>query len=185
MPTRKSAAPLSMTDSAVATKTGKTWPQWFAVLDKAKGTTLTHGEIAALLGARHDVGPWWRQMITVEYERARGMRAKHQTASGFQMSSTRTIAASAIELFDAWIDPARRRTWLGAVKLEVRTTHPPRKLRLLWNDGSTVEAHFLPKPAGKTQLTVSQTKLADAKSVARMKTFWSARLTKLRDVVGR
>ncbi|MDQ6831240.1 MAG: DUF4287 domain-containing protein [Gemmatimonadota bacterium] len=172
-----------MSDTAIATKTGKTWPQWFSAIDKAKGTTLTHQEIVALLRDRHGVGSWWQQMITVGYERARGMRVKHQTASGFQMSSTKTIAAPAAELFAAWTDITRRRKWLGALKLDVRTAHPPRKMRIGWKDGSIVEAHFLPKPGGKTQVTVSHTKLADAESVTRMKEFWKARLARLKQAV--
>ena len=39
-----------MSDAAVQAKTGKTWPEWFAVLDKAGAAKMTHKEIAAHLG---------------------------------------------------------------------------------------------------------------------------------------
>jgi hypothetical protein len=169
-----------MSDDAVKAKTGKTWPEWFAILDKAKATTMTHRDIVALLGAKHDVGSWWRQMITVAYERARGMREKHQTSKGFQMSSTKTIAAPSAALFDAWTDDARRRAWLGPAKLTIRKTNAKKNVRITWKDGSTVVAHFIPKGADKTQVTVDHEGLSGAAAVAEMKQFWTARLARLK-----
>ena len=54
-----------MSDEAVKAKTGKTWKEWFAILDKAGATKLTHQEIVKLLNTNHGVGPWWQQMVTV------------------------------------------------------------------------------------------------------------------------
>ena len=54
---------------------------------------LGHKGIVALLSEHHRVGPWWRQMITVAYEQERGLREKHQTPEGFQISVSKTIAA--------------------------------------------------------------------------------------------
>ena len=34
---------------------------------------MNHKQIVALLYAKHNVGPWWQQMVTVTYEQARGL----------------------------------------------------------------------------------------------------------------
>jgi hypothetical protein len=63
--TKKSAR---MSDAAVQAKTGKTWDEWFKILDKAGGKKMNHKEIVAYLSEKYGVGPWWRQMVTVTYE---------------------------------------------------------------------------------------------------------------------
>jgi len=57
-----------MSDEAVKAKTGKTWKQWFALLDKAGAQKLTHKAIVKYLSEKQNVGPWWCQMVTVTYE---------------------------------------------------------------------------------------------------------------------
>ncbi len=170
-------------DAAVKTTTGKTWRQWFSALDKAGAKRLTHPKIATLLATEHGVGPWWSQMITVAYERARGMREKHETASGFQMSSTKTIAAPIGDAYRAWTDEARRRAWLGRPKMTVRRQNARKSVLITWSDGTNVELHFIAKGPTKTQVTVSHTKLGGAGAVATMKTFWKARLERLKSAV--
>ena len=50
-----------MSDAAVMAKTGKTWDQWFALLDKAGAARLGHREIVKLAANIGEAGPWWRQ----------------------------------------------------------------------------------------------------------------------------
>jgi Domain of unknown function (DUF4287) len=80
-----------MSDEAVKAKTGKTWKEWFAILDKAGAKKMTHQEIVQLLHTKHDVGPWWVQMVTVTYEQQSGMRQNHERPDGFQISVSRTL----------------------------------------------------------------------------------------------
>ena len=63
-----------MSDAAVKAKTGKDWAGWFGALDKAGAANLNHPQIARLLHEKHGVAGWWSQMVTVEYELARGLR---------------------------------------------------------------------------------------------------------------
>ena len=60
----KTGVHLKIASEAVKAKTGKTWAQWFAVLDKARGQAMSHKEIVAVLEKTHDIGPcggrWWR-----------------------------------------------------------------------------------------------------------------------------
>jgi len=70
MPKKVEKTP-GISDDAVKTKTRKGWQQWFKILDDAKANQLSHKEIAEFLAANYgkDVGPWYQQMITVQYER--------------------------------------------------------------------------------------------------------------------
>ena len=68
LPTDKPAGGISA--AAVKKATGKTWKQWFAILDRGKSSTKKHKEIAAWLSAKYpDVGGWWCQMFTVAVAR--------------------------------------------------------------------------------------------------------------------
>src|SRR5512134_2277217 len=103
--TETPAEPKRMSDEAVRAKTGRIWPEWFAILDAAGAQQMTHQQIVAYLHNEHGVGPWWQQMVTVTYEQARGMRAKHQMPDGYQVSVSKTIAAPAAALYELCIDP--------------------------------------------------------------------------------
>src|SRR5437870_5555573 len=132
-----------MSDAAVQTGTGKTWIEWFALLDAAGAHKMNHKQIVALLYAKHNVGPWWQQMVTVTYEQARGLREKHETPAGYQISVSKTIAVPVRALFKAWADEKIRRRWLRDHNFTVRKATPARSMRITWVDGKTnVEAMF-------------------------------------------
>lgn len=169
-----------MSDEAVRAKTGKTWPEWFAILDAASAAKMTHQEIVAYLHTKHGVGPWWQQMVTVTYEQARGLRAKHQTSSGYQISCTKTVAASAADVFAAWQDPRARGRWLKETGLVIRTATPAKSLRITWGDGKTnLEVNLYPKGEDRCQVSVQHNKLADADAAERMKAYWGDALDRL------
>ena len=65
-----------ISSEAVHAKTGKTWPEWFAVLDKAGASGWPHKDIATHLHDKCGCPDWWSQMVTVGYEQARG-RKRH------------------------------------------------------------------------------------------------------------
>ncbi len=170
-----------MSDEAVKSKTGKNWKEWFAILDKAGAKKMTHQEIATYLYSKQGVGPWWTQMVTVTYEQERGMREKHQRPEGFQISVSRTIAAPLTKLFRAFANEKQRTAWLGEEGLVVRKSTANKTMRVTWNDGKTsLEIYFLPKDDNKSQVVVQHSKLPDAKSSARMKTYWANALDRLR-----
>src|SRR6185503_7619402 len=108
----KATAP-RMSDEAVKAKTGNGWAEWFKLLDQGGAKKMTHQEIVALLNSKHGVGPWWQQMVTVTYEQARGLRAKHEKPAGYEISVSRTIAASVSKVFKAWQNEKTRNNWLS------------------------------------------------------------------------
>ena len=172
-----------MSDEAVEFKTGKNWSRWFKHLDAAGGKKMTHQEIAAHLSDQHGVRPWWTQMIAVTYEQARGLRDKHQKPAGYEISVSRTIDAPIAKAFHAWTDEKTRKKWLAA-NLTIRKATPNKSIRITWEDGKTsVAAGFLPKGSAKCQVVAQHSKLADAKTAAKMKTFWGAALDGLKEVI--
>lgn len=174
----------SFSDPAVQKATGKNWSQWFSVLDKAGARKMTHQEIVRLLSSKHKCRSWWRQMVTVEYERARGLRAKHETASGFHAGRSITLGVPIGKVFDAWQDAATRRRWLKDPDFTVRKANVNKSMRITWGDGTTnVEAMFYPKGAKKSLLTVDVTRLANAKAVAQWKSYWGDVLAKLKSLL--
>ena len=180
MPTPAKTKSTSMSDAAVKAKTSKTWPQWFSILDKVGGKKMTHKQLVAALSDQHDVGPWWQQTIAVEYERARGLRANHQTVSGYSISRSKTLNVPVARAFKAWNDKPARSRWMTHDGFTVRKATANRSMRITWIDGTTnVEVMFYPKSDAKCQVTVQHSKLSDAKTAAKMKNFWGDQLDRL------
>jgi hypothetical protein len=170
-----------MSDEAVKTKTGKVWKEWFAILDHAGAAKMTHQEIANHLHTKHDVPPWWTQMVTVTYEQERGRRNKHQRPDGYQISVSRTINTPLGKLFKFVADEKNRSEWLDQKGLVVRKTTANKTMRVTWSDGKqNLEFYFVPKGDKKSQLVVQHGKIPDAITAARMKTYWSKALNRLR-----
>ena len=172
-----------MSDEAVASKTGKTWSQWFKTLDAAGAKKMTHQEIAGHLSAKEGVGSWWTQMVAVTYEQARGLRDKHQKPAGYEISISRTMAAPVSKAFKAWTDEKTRQQWLPSSRT-IRKATANKSLRVTWEDGKTsLAVAFLAKGAEKSQVVAQHSKLPDAKAAAKMKKFWSAALDRLKEVL--
>jgi uncharacterized protein YndB with AHSA1/START domain len=164
----------------VKAKTGKDWAEWFRILDEAGAQQMNHKQIVAYLVEQHQVEAWWRQMVTVTYEQARGLRAKHEVTGGFQVSRSRTLAAPAIRVFAAWEEAGQREQWLRDAGLTVRKATPPKSLRITWGDGETrLDVELYPKGEGKTQVTVQHSGLKDAAQAEQMKTYWAEALSRL------
>ncbi len=166
-------------DAAVRKATGKPMRHWFAVLDRAGAKAMDHGAIVAVLAKARGISGWWQQMITVAYERARGLRKKYETTTGFTASGSKTVAVPLDQLYDAWTDPAKQRVWLGVPTPDVRTSQPGRSLRLTWHDGTWVIVGFTDKGEGKSQVAVSHERLPNSKSANKYRTFWKEALERL------
>lgn len=171
-----------MSDEAVEAKTGKTWSRWFKHLDAAGAKKMTHQEIVAHLRDKHEVRPWWQQMVAVTYEQARGLREVHEKPSGYEISASRTIAASTRKAFKAWIDDKTRKLWLPA-NFSIRKSTANKTIRITWGDGTDVVVGFYPKGESKCQVVAQHGKLKDAKAGTKMKLFWADALDRLRELL--
>jgi hypothetical protein len=101
-----------ISDEAVLKATGKNWLEWFALLDKAGAQKMKHIDIARMLSEKYlgksgavnvaTNSGWWAQMVTVEYERARGLRKINEQADGFSVSVHKTFPCSVTSLQKKW-----------------------------------------------------------------------------------
>ncbi|MBI2171563.1 MAG: DUF4287 domain-containing protein [Chloroflexi bacterium] len=182
--TANASAGKRMSDAAVKAKTGKTWPEWFAVLNGAGAERMTHQEIVAYLAQKHGVGPWWQQMVTNTYEKELGRRALHQMPEGYQVSVSKTFAAPVGALFNAWQEGEVRRRWLPEAEFTVTRATPGKSLRIAWLDGTRVEVNLYARGEGKAQMTVQQSKLPTAEAAEQAKAFWREAVGRLGAVVG-
>jgi hypothetical protein len=177
---------LLVADTSMQRATGKGHAEWFAVLDAWGATSHTHTEIARWLSETQATSGWWSQNITVSYERARGMRGRHQMARGFSIGVTRTVATDPDAALTAFTSVAERRRWLPDAPLRQRPTRAALIARFDWPDPpSRVVVSIVPKGAGKATVVVGHELLPDAESAERLKTAWRAWLGDLKAVLER
>jgi hypothetical protein len=160
-----------MSDSAVSSKTGRTWAEWVRILDAAGAAAMPHREIAKHV-ASLGTPSWWTQMVTVGYERIRGLRAKGQLRGGsYQVSRSRTFPVPVETLFDAFANARRRRRWLP-VRVTVRTARPHRSLRMNWEGGTLALFGFTAKGSAKSAVAVEHQKLPDRAAADALRKSW-------------
>jgi len=172
-----------VSDITVQEKTGKTWDEWFQILDSAGYASMNHKRIVAFLADNYPIEAWWQQQVTVAYEQARGMRQKHQTPAGFQVSSSKTLNVPVSELYAAWMDETVRSKWLPEQTFTIRKATLDKSLRITWPDGSYLDVYFYPKGDTKSQVAVQQSRLESAERVAQAKQFWAQALSRLKGIL--
>lgn len=170
-----------VSEAKLLVATGKSWDEWFAILDRWGATTHSHIEIARYLADELAVPMWWTQSITVEYERARGMRVKYQRPDGvFAVSSSKTVAAPVWEVYAAVVDDNRRAAWLTDGKMMFRTGTDLRSAHFDWDGGPTrVHVWFVDKGGSKTTVAVEHERLDGPEEAETAKAAWKARLAAL------
>ncbi len=171
-----------MSDEAVRKKTGRTWAEWVAALDGAGAGRLSHRDIARHLAAEHGVGDWWAQMVTVGYERIRGLRDVGQRrGGGYDAGKSRTFPVDVSTLYRMFADAGLRKSWLREGVSRVRTAIVDKSIRVDWHDGTRVNAYFTAKGPDKSAISVTHEKLASKADAEAAKKAWQARL----DALGR
>ena len=171
-----------ISDSAVQASTGKSWKQWFAILNETGAKRMTHAEIVKFLKQEQKVSNWWRQMIAVGYEQAFLGRKVHQSSAGtFSANCCRTLEIAIADAYRAFADDKVRASWLPGDRLKVSTAQPNKSVRGAWFAGSRVAVGLTQKGAAKTQIAIDHTNLADSRDVEKMKAYWAKNLGRLRE----
>jgi len=171
-----------MSDASVKKATGCTWERWVKALDKAGAAEKSHREIAAL-ASFFGAPSWWAQMVTVGYERIRGLREKGQQRSGgYQATKSRTVNVPLPQLYAAFTNTRTRRRWLDAGAI-VKSVSPNKRVRLAWDDGTFAIAGFYARGAGKSMVAVEHHRLPDKASAEATKKAWGDAFEKLANVV--
>jgi hypothetical protein len=167
---------LACSDEMIRERTGRGWEEWFDLLDSWGAESLGHTEIARRVGELPGVSGWYAQAVTMSFERARGLRAVGQRvgSDGFVAGASKTIAASAEDVFAAFIDPSQRAGWLPDAVLSERTVSKPKTTaRYDVGDGATrLMVTVEDKGPAKSTLVVEESRLADADQREVRKDYW-------------
>lgn len=170
-------------DEALRAATGKDWSEWFAVLDAAGAAArrLDHQRVWDLaMQSLPETAGWWGQMVSVGYERARGLREKHESCSGeFQATSSKTFPVPLFAAFAAWADAGLRGAWLDAPGLTFTKLNAGRNIRARWPNGALLDIRFNATGPDKCQIVVDTMKLDDGNAVQQAKAFWQAQFERL------
>jgi len=104
-------------DSAVLKATGMSWQEWYSFLDGQNLQKVEHKTIVAAIRETEKANRWWQQEITIHYERARGLRDRHQRSDGhYEISRQRKFPVPAEKLAEFLLEGRRRKWWID-VKL--------------------------------------------------------------------
>ncbi len=173
-----------MSDDAVKKKTGKTWKQWVRTLDAADAAQMQHRDIAKYLHKDLGVPAWWAQMVTVGYERIRGLRdVRQRRGGGYDANKNKTVPVPVSRLYRAFSVKRTRDRWLPDVEWNVRKSTVDRSIRLTWADGNPVNLYFTEKGKDKSSVSVQHGRLARQSDVDRVKTYWGERLGALAELL--
>ena len=168
-------------------KTGHGWSHWFAVLDAFGAVQKGHAAAARHVALDHGVDGWHAQQITVQYERARGLRGVNQRRSGeYEVSVSKVLPGDVSEVVRALRDGRRRASWLGAAEAWLRkdletALEAARDLRTrdrgdarlrFRTEGATVDLRVDPKPGGKASFVAQNMKLKAKEDVERYRMAW-------------
>jgi uncharacterized protein YndB with AHSA1/START domain len=166
-----------MSDAAVKKATGRDWNEWVLLLDAAGASEKPHRDIAKYV-ATLGTPSWWAQMVTVGYERVRGLRDRSQRREGtYEATKSRTFTVPVDALFAAFANARTRRKWLAA-DVKTRTSNA-RTIRGTLDDGTAVQFFFTEKANGKSAVAVQHQKLADKAAVDEKKLWWHEQLDAL------
>lgn len=173
-----------MSDATVQKATGCNWERWVAALDYAKAPEMSHREIAEYVQEKFKVSGWWSQMVTVGYERIRGLRDIGQRrGGGYEANKSKTFAVPVSKLYRAFHEARTRRRWLPGLKLTVRTATTGKSIRMRMDDGSAVDVYFTARGDARSAAAIQHRKLASKEDAAQKKEFWRERLDALADMM--
>ncbi|PIZ65345.1 MAG: hypothetical protein COY19_08030 [Candidatus Marinimicrobia bacterium CG_4_10_14_0_2_um_filter_48_9] len=193
-----------MTRSDIAIKkTGKSMDEWYTILDRWNAQEKGHAATAKYLAAEWGVNAWWSQNITVEYEKARGLRVVGQRADGnFEVSFRRTMPAPVEWVYAAFTTPERLNRWFTHdAQLDVRVggeyhtgdgdmgiyknVVPNKRLRFTWENpdhcpGSMVDVQFDTPAPDRCVVSLTHSKIKTQDGYNDMKAGWHNALDSLK-----
>jgi hypothetical protein len=184
-PTPRQVVDLGKSDETIKRGSGKSWDEWFAILDAWGATRRTHGEIARFVNEEHGVAGWWAQTVTVGYERGRGMRRIHERTDGFYVGVSKTFPVGANRLSEEFTDARKRNRWLEPGTLRTRTSQPGKSARFdFLEDESRVHVYFVSKGRAKATVAIQHERLPDETAVEERRSYWKERLGRLAERLG-
>ncbi len=191
-----------MTEEAIRAATGKTWEEWFAVLDARGGPAQGRREINNYLYADCKIDIWWCSTLNIAYEAARGVVEKDGRPKGYTICATKTIAAPLEQVYDAWTTSQNLDRWFGAGnRADVadggrfqnadgdagtfKRVRANKDLRFTWEHpehtpGGIVDVAFQDKGKGKTGIIATHDRIQTRAEADGLRAGWLGALDRLK-----
>lgn len=176
---------LSINQQLVAT-TGRSFDDWFDILDNAGAESWPHWKIKRYLGGTRKNDEWWASTVAEAYERARGSNPARSTYSA---RASKTIHASVQKVWKLIDDEDERRAWLD-IEVEERSRQTQSALYCELADGSKVTISLRENPRSTsnirkdTLVTIRHSGLTNEASLDETKAFWRSALAALAATIG-
>lgn len=194
------------TDEQIKKDTGKTWAQWFRLIDDFDGLAQGRRNTVQFIYDQHNIKDvWWCATIAVEYEHAKGVLERDGLRKGYSICATKTLAADADAVFAAWADVTLLNRWFtnGAKQaFEVggryengdgdrgvfKKIKPGKEIVFTWEQpkhtaGSFVEVKIAPKDKGKCQVMVNHNRIQTRDEADDLREAWGGALEKLKELL--
>ena len=192
-----------VSDANVKKETGKSFAEWWKVLDDFGGPAKGRREIGNHLYGELKVDAWWSATLQVEYERHKGVVEKDGKGKGYTICATKSVKAPperCWEMFesgkalDAWFGPKNVLDLKAGGSLsngdgnaaDVKGVTPGKTIRLVWKDasapGTPVEVKLQPA-AGKTTVMVTHDRLQTREEADGLRAAWGEALDRLKKLV--
>lgn len=193
----------TINEKTVILRTGKSWAEWFGILDEWGAVMKTHKDIARYLADNWKVSPWWSQTITVRYEQERGLRSPGQRSDGlFSISIRRTIRTNPSRAWKALISSQDLSKWFarnfdsddGTTELILNMSGSqdkflvsiePKHLRFSWNHpttapGSVVDFTIVPKGKNHILVNLEHEKITAQQDYLKLRSYWGKAMDALK-----
>lgn len=163
-------------DAVIRAATGRSWAQWFRLLDRFDVVAAGHSATVRHLAEAHECPRWWRQRIAQAHAQMRGLR--EPVRRDLAANTSRTLSVAVEDLYRAWRGRGPSK-WLAGARFKIQRANENRSLRLDWPDHTSVEIYFWAKGERRSQVNVMHRQLASASEVTQMKQFWTHALDQL------
>ena len=189
-----------VSDESVKRETGKSFSEWWKVLDAFGGPAKGRREIGVHLIQELKVDPWWSATLQVEYERHKGLVEKDGRGKGYTICATKSVKAppercwellATGRALDAWFGPKNVLDLKAGGSLanadgnaaDVKGVTPGKTIRLVWKDasapGTPVEIK-LQAAAGKTTVMVTHDRLQTREEADGLRAAWGEALERMK-----
>lgn len=185
-------------DATCKAQTGKTFAEWFAVLDAFDGIKKGRREsIQHMYEQKPDT--WWLTTIYVEYERSKGITKKDGLSEGYTICVTKSINAPVDKVYRIWnerlgdwyedgakqdLKEGGQLTCGGGTKASFMRIRENKDLRMTWEHPGctapmTLDVQFQDNK-GKTLMNAMTSRVQTRDETDGLRDAWGAALTRLK-----
>lgn len=194
-----------VSDEATLRATGKTGAEWFRLFDEQHAELWSHQERVGMLRRYGIEQPWWLQVVTVNYERARGLKLLGETkGTGFEFGISRTFGIAPERAWELLTSGVGLEAWAGdgvevemrkgasqqmqGKRVEVRGMTQGVRVRLATTapgvPGRTYQMSIIPGANGRTAVRFHEEKLPGIAARKRAERKWNEIMDEVETILG-